>query len=179
MSDNEKLKINLQLFAGNKGDDPIIDEDTTTDEELPVEEQKAVNHQDLIYIKKYLNDHHYDMAETEAIMSSMVKAAVAREIAENTYTKNQIDDKFYTKNQIDANHYTKTKIDTNHYTKTDACENFCERTDTAVRAYVAEKMAYTTVAPTASPEEGTLIICVLTEEPETKYDRVIYLKSEE
>lgn len=45
----------------------------------------------------------------------------------------------------------------------------------AKQAEKSEKIIYTTTAPTASPEEGTLIVYIGTTTPTTRYDRVLYL----
>ena len=141
-------------------------------EELPLEDQKkAINLQDLIYIKKYIDDNHYDIEETDA----MLKSAATNAVKDVAYTKSEIDANHYNKTEINNKHYTKTEIDNNNYTKTQADNTFYKKTETVNRAVLAERVAFTTVAPTASPAAGSLIICFLEEEPATKYDRVIYL----
>lgn len=141
-------------------------------EELSLEDQKkAINLQDLIYIKKYIDDNHYDKPETDA----MLQTAATNAVKNLAYTKTEIDDTRYTKTEIDKRHYTKTEIDNNHYTKTQTDNTFYKKTDTVTHAALADRIAFTTVAPTASPAAGSLIICFLAEEPATRYDRVIYL----
>lgn len=71
--------------------------------------------------------------------------------------------------------YIKKYIDDNHYTKSDADDTFYNKLQTVDRAFLAERVAFTTVAPSASPALGSFIVCFLTEEPETRYDRVLYL----
>lgn len=145
-------------------------------EELSLEDQKkALNLQDLVYIKKYIDDNHYSKEETDSMMSSMVDSEVDSTIAENTYNKSEIDANHYTKTEIDTNYYTKSQLDANYYTKTDADETFYNKAEMVNRASVAEKIIYTTVAPTTSPSEGTLVICLLSSLPTTRYDRVWYL----
>lgn len=141
-------------------------------DELPLEDQKkAINLQDLIYIKKYIDDNHYDITEID----NMLPSAALKAVQDVSYTKTEIDATRYTKNEIDSRHYTKSEIDTKHYTKTQADDTFYSKGQTVDRAALAERVAFTTVAPTASPAAGSVIICFLTQEPTTRYDRVIYL----
>lgn len=121
-------------------------------EELSNEDKKkAINLQDLIYVKKYIDDNHYSKVETDNQLDSKVEAkveseletAVAAKITENNknyYTKKDIDDNHYTKAEADtkidaaietsSKSYTKEEIDANHYTKTEIDANHYDKTET-------------------------------------------------
>ena len=75
-------------------------------EELSTEDKKkAINLQDLIYVKKYIDNNHYSKAETDDMLQSTVEA----EVAAKTYGKSEI--------------YTKTETDNTFYKKTDDVNN--------------------------------------------------------
>lgn len=78
-------------------------------EELTIEERKkAINLQDLVYVKKYIDDRHYSKAETEAAIDAAkeeLNADIAEAIEASTksYTKGESDDLFYKKTDTVAN----------------------------------------------------------------------------
>lgn len=110
----------------------MSDEILTTNEELSMEDQKkAINLQDLVYIKKYIDDNHYDKNETDTILETSITTKVESEVA------TKVADTCYSKDEIDANHYTKTEIDNSRYTKTETDETFYKRTDEVANAAFA------------------------------------------
>ena len=124
-----------------------MSDENLTPEELPIEDQKkAINLQDLIYVKKYIDDNHYDKAETETLISSAVVSETETIVKENCYTKSEIDE----------NHYTKTEIDENHYNRTETDETFYKRTDTVDNATNAVLKADGTFGGFTLDENGVL-----------------------
>lgn len=76
-------------------------------EELTIEERKkAINLQDLVYVKKYIDGRHYSKAETEAKIDEKLDDAkdeigtqidAAIEASSKSYTKEESDDLFLKK----------------------------------------------------------------------------------
>lgn len=89
----------------SENENEIINEEET--EELPLEaKKKAVNVEDLVYVRQYID---------EKIKSAMDGY---------TYAKEVIDDKFYTKEYIDENNFANAEyVDKTYYKKTDTVEN--------------------------------------------------------
>lgn len=93
-----------------------MSDEITPVEELPVEDQKkAINLQDLVYVKKYIDDYHYDKEETDAMIDSKVAEAVEDKVNDTCYNK----DETYNKSET----YSKTETDETFYKKTDTVDN--------------------------------------------------------
>lgn len=125
MSENENL--NTEEILG------MSETEVNEAEELPMEDKKkAINLQDLVYVKKYIDDNHYDCEEVDALLKNKVVEEVAAEVREITYPKEEI----YNKTET----YSKTEIDENHYTKEATDETFYKKNETVDKALDAEKV---------------------------------------
>ena len=123
-----------------------------SDNELTTEEKKkAVNYQDLKYVKKYIDDNHYKKEEVIATIESTVSEEVDKAVDETCYTRGDADNTFYK--------------------KTDAVTNAvnAENAANAVNATNAESATYATYA-SADTTKGTI------EERLTKLGSVISRK---
>lgn len=134
-------------------------------EELSIEDKKkAINLQDLKYVKAYIDQNHYKKRETDE------QIAAAIEASDKSYTKTEADSKFYKKTDIihNAAHAANADNATNAVNATNA--------DEAQYALVADR------ANTIYDENGAsfLKVSVLSEdayEASTKsYDTLYFIK---
>lgn len=122
-----------------------MSDENLTPEELPMEDKKkAINLQDLVYVKKYIDDNYYDKTYIDANIDNKVDTAIK--------------DNCYTKAEIDENHYTNTETDQTFYKKTDTV-------DEAAHAEVATNAVNAVVKP-----DGTYIGLVVDEDGTLKYN---------
>lgn len=84
-----------------------MSDEITPVEELPLEDQKkAINLQDLLYIKQYIDMNHYDKDETDAMLDSKVAEEVEADVnskMENYYNITESDNTFYKKTDTVTN----------------------------------------------------------------------------
>ena len=103
-------------------------------EELSTEDKKkAINLQDLVYVKKYIDDRHYDKVETEEKLA---------EASAKSYTKEETDNKIAEASaEVSAKSYTKEETDETFYKKTDTVEN----ANNAIKIYDQESKSFLNV----------------------------------
>lgn len=100
------------------------------DEELPMEQQKkAVNVQDLVFVRQYIDKK----------MKDEVPVSVYEALHDNYYNKEETNDTFYQKTEIDENFYNKDETDNIFAKKTDVPDKAkdAEHADVADYADVA------------------------------------------
>ena len=140
-----------------------MSDEITPVEELPLEDQKkAINLQDLAYVKQYIDMNHYDKNETDAMVASEIALQVGAKVAETTYSKTEVDANHYTKKQIDDNHYTKIQTNETFYKKTDTVTNAINAThsvnaDKATNADYAANAAHATTATNSDNATNAVI----------------------
>lgn len=96
-------------------------DETLEIEELSTEDKKkAINLQDLIYVKKYIDDRHYSKADVDTKIVNDVATETTKKVTE---AKEEFAETYYNKKQIDDNNYTKTQADQTFYKRTDTVAN--------------------------------------------------------
>lgn len=106
MSETENL--DEELYPDEYSGIDELNEETEA-EELPIEDKKkAINLQDLVYVKKYIDDYYYNKEETEALLDETVADKVQTAVEDTCYTKEET--------------YNKTVADVTFYKKTDTVD---------------------------------------------------------
>ena len=102
-------------------------------EELSTEDKKkAINLQDLVYVKKYIDDRHYDKIEVDKKFD---------ELSSNTYSRTETDEKINDAIEASTKSYTKEESDETFYKKTDTVDKANEA-DSALMIYDQQSGTY-------------------------------------
>lgn len=93
-----------------------MDENLEVEELSTEEKKKAINLQDLVYVKKYIDGRHYSKDETEAVIDTKVATAkeemdtaidAAIEASSKSYTKEESDELYYRRtNRVEKAYYS-------------------------------------------------------------------------
>ena len=80
----------------------VIDENLEVEELSTEDKKKAINLQDLIYVKEYIKNRHYSKAETDEIIDDMtsdmdVRINSAVQASTKSYTKEESDERYLKK----------------------------------------------------------------------------------
>lgn len=93
----------------------VINENLEVEELSNEDKKKAINLQDLKYIKKYIDDRHYSKDDVDNKLGPIVKEEIdttinnlREEITEDINTAIEASNKSYTKEETDAKYYQKT-----------------------------------------------------------------------
>ena len=90
----------------------VIDENLEVEELSTEDKKKAINLQDLVYVKKYIDDRHYSKSETDSKIETEINTAkeeinkdvnAAIEASNKSYSKEESDDRYYKKTDTVAN----------------------------------------------------------------------------